>query len=527
MKLLDRLTIRSRIFAIAGTILAVLVIVVGLTAIQVGSVDSKVTEMDQDIVPAAMLLLNIDRDAYQAQVAAERVSNRQATPEQVEWSRAFFQENIGQVRDRWGQFVESPPRPGEAEIRARFLPLYDQWVATGEQLIAQRGAATTGDVLVQFDSEFEALRAVIDEISSDIWEPLVEATAHEVATDIDSLRTSVIVLALIGLGLGLGVSWFVSRSIMTSVSAATDAVEHSSGSLASVSTQVGANAEETSAQAGVVSAAAEQVSVNVSTVATAVEEMSVSISEIAHNASEATRVTSEAVEVAETTNNTVAQLGESSAEIGQVIEVITSIAEQTNLLALNATIEAARAGEAGKGFAVVANEVKELAKQTADATEQIGSKIAAIQGDSTGAVEAIGRIQEVISRVADLQTTIASAVEEQTATTNEISRNVTEAARGSSEIAENISSVATAARSTTAGAAATQEAADELQRVALGLRRLVTGGGDERPAARPVSPTSAVAPSTPAPVAATAPTGVATAGWDSPSSHEPVGAGRF
>jgi hypothetical protein len=141
----------------------------------------------------------------------------------------------------------------------------------------------------------------------------------------------------------------------------------------------------------------------------------------------------------------VAKLGESSQQIGKVIEVITSIAEQTNLLALNATIEAARAGEAGKGFAVVAGEVKELAKETAKATEEIGSRIAAIQEDTSDAVGAIGEIEQVIARIADMQTTIASAVEEQTATTNEIGRNVAEAARGSAEIAENIVSVAQAA----------------------------------------------------------------------------------
>jgi methyl-accepting chemotaxis protein len=146
-------------------------------------------------------------------------------------------------------------------------------------------------------------------------------------------------------------------------------------------------------------------------------------------------------------------LGESSQQIGKVIEVITSIAEQTNLLALNATIEAARAGEAGKGFAVVAGEVKELAKETAKATEEIGSRIAAIQSDTSDAVGAIGEIEQVIARIADMQTTIASAVEEQTATTNEIGRNVAEAARGSAEIAENIVSVAQAARETSAGTA--------------------------------------------------------------------------
>jgi methyl-accepting chemotaxis protein len=173
------------------------------------------------------------------------------------------------------------------------------------------------------------------------------------------------------------------------------------------------------------------------------------------------------------TNTTVAKLGESSAEIGNVVKVITSIAQQTNLLALNATIEAARAGEAGKGFAVVANEVKELAKQTAKATEDISRKIEAIQTDTKGAVEAIGKIGQIINQINDLQNTIASAVEEQTATTGEIGRNVVEAAKGSNEIAHNITGVAQAAQSTTEGASETKRAADDLSRMANDLQRLV------------------------------------------------------
>jgi methyl-accepting chemotaxis protein len=184
-------------------------------------------------------------------------------------------------------------------------------------------------------------------------------------------------------------------------------------------------------------------------------------------------VATSAVKTAETTNATVAKLGESSAEIGQVIKVITSIAQQTNLLALNATIEAARAGEAGKGFAVVANEVKELAKETAKATEDISRKIEAIQGDTKGAVEAIGEISGVISQINDISSTIASAVEEQTATTNEISRNVQEAARGGSQVTENILAVAQAAKSTTQGANDTQTAAAELARMAAELQKVV------------------------------------------------------
>lgn len=244
--------------------------------------------------------------------------------------------------------------------------------------------------------------------------------------------------------------------------------------LTSVSQQLASNSEETAAQANVVSAAAEQVSRNVGTVASAAEEMGASIKEIAKNAHEAARVATSAVKVAEKTNTTVTKLGESSAEIGNVIKVITSIAQQTNLLALNATIEAARAGEAGKGFAVVANEVKELAKQTAKATEDIGRKIEAIQTDTKGAVVAIGQIGTIISQINDIQSTIASAVEQQTATTAEISRNVGEAALGSREIAQNVMGVAQAARSTTEGAANTKSSADELARMATELQRLVT-----------------------------------------------------
>src|SRR4029453_498474 len=188
---------------------------------------------------------------------------------------------------------------------------------------------------------------------------------------------------------------------------------------------------ETTAQANVVSAASEQVSRNVQTVATGTEEMSASIREIAKNANEAARVATNAVRVAESTNITVAKLGESSADIGKGIKVVTSIAQQTNLLALNATIEAARAGEAGKGFAVVANEVKELAKETAKATEDIGQKIGAIQRDSGDAGKALSEIRPIVGQVDQLSTTIAGAVEEQTATTSEMGRNVAEAARGS------------------------------------------------------------------------------------------------
>ncbi|MBT5549615.1 MAG: HAMP domain-containing protein [Nitrospina sp.] len=244
--------------------------------------------------------------------------------------------------------------------------------------------------------------------------------------------------------------------------------------LTATSTTMSANAEETSAQAGVVAAASEQVGTNVQTVATGAEEMTASIGEISNNATQAAKVSMDAVEVAKRTNDTIATLGESSKEIGEVVKVITSIAEQTNLLALNATIEAARAGEAGKGFAVVANEVKELANQTAKATEEIGDKVQTIQDDTGNAVQAIGEISEIINRINDISSTIASAVEEQSATTNEMSRNVSEAAKGVGEIAQNISGVSTAAVETTQGSSQTKDAANELSKLAVDLQGLVT-----------------------------------------------------
>jgi methyl-accepting chemotaxis protein len=167
------------------------------------------------------------------------------------------------------------------------------------------------------------------------------------------------------------------------------------------------------------------------------------------------------------------RLGQSSAEIGGVVKLITSIAQQTKLLSLNATIEAARAGAAGKGFAVVANEVKDLANETGKATEQITQKIQAIQQDTEKSVEALTEISGVIARMNDISATIASAVEEQTATTNEIARNVTEAAKGGAQVTENIELVARAAKSTSGGAQDTLLAADELARMAAELQKMV------------------------------------------------------
>ncbi|MEW1957127.1 methyl-accepting chemotaxis protein [Kineococcus sp. NPDC059986] len=249
----------------------------------------------------------------------------------------------------------------------------------------------------------------------------------------------------------------------------------SSQQLTSVAGALSAGAAESASQSQVVSAATEEISANIGTVAAAGEEMTSAIREIATSTATASQTAATAVTAAQDAEATITRLGASSREIGDVVKLITSIAEQTNLLALNATIEAARAGEMGKGFAVVAGEVKELAQQTARATEEIVAKVNATQADATAATGVIAQIADVIAQIDGLQATIAAAVEEQSATTSEMVRNVTEVSTGSQEIAANITGIAHAAGQTTESASRTAATADEVSRAAQRLNELVAG----------------------------------------------------
>ncbi|GIJ50381.1 hypothetical protein Val02_72670 [Virgisporangium aliadipatigenens] len=263
------------------------------------------------------------------------------------------------------------------------------------------------------------------------------------------------------------------RAVVVDVAAQADVLARTSGELDEVAGTFAASAVETSAQAGTVAEASQEVSRNVRTVAAGTEEMGQALRQVARNASDASRVAAEAVGAVEAAGATVNSLGVSSAKIGDVVQLITSIAAQTNLLALNATIEAARAGEQGKGFAVVAGEVKELAQETARATEDIGRLVQAIQDDGGQAVDAIGRFRDLITRMNDYQAIVVEAVEAQTATSDEVNLNVAGAAAGAGQIADNIGAVAASASRASADVTRSRQAAAELARMSRQLREAV------------------------------------------------------
>ncbi|UQX87345.1 methyl-accepting chemotaxis protein [Jatrophihabitans telluris] len=243
--------------------------------------------------------------------------------------------------------------------------------------------------------------------------------------------------------------------------------------LAHAAASAAGSVEQASGKSGLVATEAQTVSSDVQTMASAGEQMAASIREIGRNAADATQTAARAVDIVNTTNATITRLGTSSSQIGDVVKVITTIAEQTNLLALNATIEAARAGDAGKGFAVVAGEVKDLARETAKATEDITRRVDAIQADTTGAVMAITEFNSIIENINRFQLTIASAVEEQSSTTDDINRTLNSAADSSSQIAASITDIAEATQQTASVVGEASAAAAEVSQLSNELTSLV------------------------------------------------------
>ena len=264
------------------------------------------------------------------------------------------------------------------------------------------------------------------------------------------------------------------REVMVEVTGASQGVSRAAGEIKSTGTELATSVERASGRAGTVSTAADGVSQAVQTVASGAEEMGASIGEISNNAQEAAKVGRAGVDLTTTATGVIEELRTSTTKIADVVRLIASIAEQTNLLALNATIEAARAGDLGKGFAVVAGEVKDLAQETAKATEDVTTRVTAIEGDTARVVTAIDRITAAIGQVNEFQTAIAAAVEEQAATTAEMSRNINEVATGSLDIAGSIGEVSSAVESTRSAATVSHRAAEELNGTAQRLSGLVS-----------------------------------------------------
>jgi methyl-accepting chemotaxis protein len=259
------------------------------------------------------------------------------------------------------------------------------------------------------------------------------------------------------------------RNMLTVILDQSNKLNDNSKELLDISNASAGSSQELSSQAGVAASSSEEVSANVTAVVTSTEEMSSSIREISKNTNISSKLSKESEEKASIANTVVLKLGDSSKEIGHIIKTITSIAEQTNLLALNATIEAARAGESGKGFAVVANEVKELAKESAKATDDITSMIKTIQNDTKNAIVVIEEIINNIKQVSDISNVIASAVEEQTITTNEVNRNLAEANKGVTSIVEVVNGISQSSQEAARQATVLRTASENLSRLSISL----------------------------------------------------------
>ena len=526
-----KLTLGKKLGLGFGVILALMVFSATMAYLKAGDIKESQDRALDVRFPSLKIGVKLLGDLNQTQSKGRQVILAGAQTDRREAARKTFDANWGMIDKDIAEMDELAPHWTLQANRDRLGEIKQQLpqLRAVQEAAMHHAAGNERDAVLNAGNEFadkatNSAEAVKTSVSAmeESFVTLLDQNKEEIRADNRSLILTMALTTLAGLGIGIGVAIFLSRRIsattqsilvraeaiaagdltreelkvqsddelgdltkainqmqtslhtlIQSMRGTAEQVAAASEELSATSQQITANSEETTAQARVVSEAGGQVNANLQTLASGAEEMNSTIGEIAKNATEAARVAGEAVATAESANQTVSRLGDSSVEIGKVIEVITSIAQQTNLLALNATIEAARAGEAGKGFAVVANEVKELAKQTAKATEEIKQKITVIRENTSGAVEAIRGIKGVIDKISHISTVIATAVEEQSATTGEMTRNVAEAARGATTISSNIQGVADAAQSTSTNVGEAQTATEHLARMANQLRDLV------------------------------------------------------
>ena len=526
-----KLTLGKKLGLGFGCVLALMVLSAILTYMKANAIKGTQDFILTERVPTISALKDLQRDLNQTQSKGRQAILAGTSPDRREAAKKTFDSNWDEIDKDVARLVELSPQFSLQANRDRLTETKNQLpeLRKVQEAAMKRAAGGDRDSVIKAGDDFadqatsvnEAIKKPLAEMADSVA-TLMQGSGEGLNSETRSMNLTMAGATLAALAVGIFVAIFLSRRIsaatqsilaraeaiaagdltreelktqsddelgdltkainqmqsslhtlIQSMRGTAEQVAAASEELSATSQQITANSEETTAQARVVSEAGGQVNSNLQTLASGAEEMNSTIGEIAKNASEAARVAGEAVETAESANQTVSRLGDSSVEIGKVIEVITSIAQQTNLLALNATIEAARAGEAGKGFAVVANEVKELAKQTAKATEEIKQKITVIRENTSGAVEAIGGIKGVIDKISQISTTIATAVEEQSATTGEMTRNVAEAARGAATISSNIQGVAEAAQNTSTNVGEAQTATEHLAKMANQLRDLV------------------------------------------------------
>ncbi len=470
---------RLLLFGVVSVVCVANLGILATTRIKEASALARFNDSIRSSVEADMMHDAIRGDVYAALLATTDQDRATAADELAAHSQTLkghFEAIATNLNDQ--PAVQSAVSDASAQV--------DAYVADGQAVIASASAATNatagdgsdgsagaasaefGAFKEQFlvlETNLSALSDTVQSAAADAEEANASATRHA--------RTLVMAISALSILAMAGASWRIARGITSHLRHMISEMTGSVDKVAVAGTQLMAGAEQTRGKAQTSADIAREISSHVQGVAAATVEMSTSITDISRSVAHAAEVAAQGVHVVDTTSAHITKLGSSSAEISQVIDLITSIAKQTNLLALNATIEAARAGVAGKGFAVVANEVKELAKQTGDATSAISERIAAIQGDADKTVDAIGSITSLINDIAQIQAEISSAIEMQALATHDIEQRIVQAANGTETIVTEAGSVAATAAENAQAVASTREAAEKLTEVASNLRALV------------------------------------------------------